>query len=76
MAILFFPRSPMQCPACNSRDMDRSHRRGSVEYGLSVFAVYPFRCQACYGRFWVLSLKRQDRLTKRRVPMHHAPNPR
>jgi len=75
MAILFVSGSQAQCPTCKSLNVVRSRRRGSVEYGLSVFSIYPFRCLVCYGRFRMLSLKRGTGLTTREVPMRRAPNP-
>lgn len=46
------PRSdPKRCPNCSSENTHRSHRRGLIENGASVFRVYPYRCDNCNKRF-------------------------
>lgn len=40
-----------QCPSCQSIYVRRAHRIGMIERALSVFYVYPFRCQLCSARF-------------------------
>ena len=39
------------CPRCRKGFIRRSHRLGGLERLLSVFLVYPFRCQLCTYRF-------------------------
>ncbi len=40
-----------QCPSCQSIYVRRAHRIGIIEQALSVFYLYPFRCQLCSVRF-------------------------
>jgi hypothetical protein len=40
-----------KCPKCKKGFIRRSHRLGPLERLLSVFLVYPFRCQLCTHRF-------------------------
>ncbi|HTP44259.1 MAG TPA: hypothetical protein VMJ13_06820 [Candidatus Acidoferrum sp.] len=41
------------CPHCNSDEVYRSHRRGTVEkYILRVVGVRPYRCANCDARFY------------------------
>ena len=44
------------CPSCGEKKMRRSHRRGVVEQVVSVFRIFPYRCEKCGHRFF--SLKR------------------
>ena len=41
----------MTCPQCRRAFVRRSHRSGARELLLSLFYVYPFRCQYCDHRF-------------------------
>jgi PilZ domain-containing protein len=40
-----------QCPSCQSIYVRRTHRVGTLERLVSLFYVYPFRCQLCSARF-------------------------
>src|SRR4051812_16087717 len=43
----------MICPKCSSTNVDRSRRRGFLEMQvISLFGIYPQRCQDCQKRFW------------------------
>jgi len=41
----------MTCSSCDSEKVRRSSRRGLLEYLMSLFGVYPFRCISCGERF-------------------------
>ena len=41
----------MLCPKCKTNHAARSHRRGPVEYVVSVVGYYPYSCQDCHLRF-------------------------
>jgi transposase-like protein len=41
----------MTCPICRSKDARRSRRQYAADYILSLFGVYPWRCNDCHGRF-------------------------
>ncbi len=41
----------MDCPKCKAPHAHRSHRQNLVERLASIFAFYPFRCNACQHRF-------------------------
>jgi hypothetical protein len=41
----------VQCPRCGKSFVRRSHRQGLKERLLSLFYIYPFRCQVCANRF-------------------------
>ena len=43
------------CPDCGSTAVLRSHRRGRLEYLLSLVYLYPFRCVVCNHRFRAFS---------------------
>jgi uncharacterized Zn finger protein len=43
-----------QCPQCGDSKTHRSHRHGVVEHVVSVFRIYPYRCEACGQRFFAL----------------------
>jgi len=43
-------KSPV-CPNCHKEYVIRVHRRGVWERFLSLFYIYPFRCQLCGSRF-------------------------
>ena len=45
---------PPHCSACRKPFVRRAHRRGLIEFCLSFFFVYPFRCQLCEHRFLAL----------------------
>jgi PilZ domain len=55
-----------QCPSCQSIYVRRAHRVGMVEQALSVFYIYPFRCQLCSVRFtsfqWGVRYDKQEDL--------------
>lgn len=40
-----------ECPQCKKDVVRRIRRRGQLEHLLSVFYLYPFRCQLCSRRF-------------------------
>ena len=41
------------CPKCGNHNVHRSHRQGSLEkYLLRSLHISPYRCEACYGRFF------------------------
>jgi uncharacterized coiled-coil protein SlyX len=40
------------CPACTSRDIRRTSRKGVFEQVLRLFFVAPFRCRACRHKFY------------------------
>jgi hypothetical protein len=42
------------CPGCSHQYVKRVSRIGVGEYFLSLFRIYPFRCQLCARRFKVL----------------------
>ena len=44
--------TPMNCPACKYKDAKRSRRHSAVDYALSIFNVYPWRCGKCDTRFY------------------------
>lgn len=41
----------LPCPRCGTHFVRRSHRQGLTERLLSLFSIYPFRCQVCGHRF-------------------------
>ena len=41
----------MICPACNSTDFRRSHRRHIVDFFASLLGYIPWRCSHCSKRF-------------------------
>jgi hypothetical protein len=41
----------MECPKCKADHAHRSHRHGPAEWLASLFACYPYRCNACQHRF-------------------------
>jgi hypothetical protein len=41
----------MTCPKCKTDAAHRSHRKGIVEYLVSVFSYRPYRCHSCECRF-------------------------
>jgi hypothetical protein len=43
-----------KCPKCSGEFLRRVSRRGGWEWLLSIFYVYPFRCQLCGHRFRLL----------------------
>jgi len=55
-----------RCPSCQSTYVRRTHRIGAFEYVLSMFYVYPFRCQLCSARFkyfqWGVRYAKQEDL--------------
>lgn len=48
-----------RCPNCNQHYVQRTPREGRIEQFLSVFCVYPFRCQLCTIRFRALEWGRR-----------------
>lgn len=62
------------CPACSREYVKRIGRRGITERLLSVFYVYPFRCQLCGHRFRALQFGvryqriEEDRREYERIP--------
>lgn len=53
----------MLCPKCQTNRASRSHRRGLIEYGVSVMGYYPYCCKDCHLRF----------LRLRHAPAENAP---
>lgn len=55
-----------QCPSCQSIYVRRAHRIGILERAISLFYVYPFRCQLCSARFsnfqWGVRYDKQEDL--------------
>ena len=55
-----------QCPSCQSIYVRRAHRIGILERAISLFYVYPFRCQLCSTRFsnfqWGVRYDKQEDL--------------
>lgn len=47
----------MICPACQSGDARRSHRRTVLDFALSVVGTNPWRCARCEKRFYARSVK-------------------
>jgi hypothetical protein len=43
-----------KCPKCSAEFIKRISRRGACELLLSLFYIYPFRCQLCGHRFKLL----------------------
>jgi hypothetical protein len=41
----------LRCPRCGQQAARRSRRAGAWDHVLSVFHLYPFRCQLCITRF-------------------------
>lgn len=41
------------CPQCGTDFIQRSRRKGVIEYLLSLMDIHPFRCQICTNRFKV-----------------------
>lgn len=39
------------CPYCSSGPVSRRHRKGIVDYALSVAGLYPYRCGKCERSF-------------------------
>jgi len=66
----------LNCTRCHSRFVKRSRRAGLVDQLISVFSVYPFRCQLCGHRFYHtqkgLTFKRvdNDRREYERLPVN------
>ncbi len=42
----------VNCPRCGKVTALRSHRSGIVDYSLSLFSFYPYRCKECETRFF------------------------
>jgi len=40
-----------QCPRCQGERLNRSRRRGIMEWSLRAISLYPFRCDVCDYRF-------------------------
>jgi hypothetical protein len=53
------------CPNCGRDFTRRSHREGLFERLISLFYVYPFRCQLCTHRF--LKLQFGQRYVKQKI---------
>ena len=45
----------LTCPQCEKQFVRRSRQRGVVEHLLSLFLLFPFRCQLCTQRFLAFS---------------------
>lgn len=46
--------SPRRCPKCGVDEVARSRTRGPLERLVRLSGVQPFRCLACYHRFFSL----------------------
>ena len=46
--------SSITCPNCAESEFRRSHRKNLREHLISWVGVYPFRCQNCQERFWLI----------------------
>ncbi len=71
-------KSP-SCPSCNKDFVRRSQRQGHAEVVVSLFYLYPFRCQLCTHRFFAMQWGRRyrrytpDRREYLRIPVRvHA----
>jgi len=66
----------LPCPRCGKNFIRRSHRQGVRERLLSLFYVYPFRCQVCAHRFKLFQFGVRyskhliDRRQYERLPTH------
>jgi PilZ domain len=49
----------LRCPRCGQQAARRSRRVGATDHVLSVFRLYPFRCQLCTTRFRAFQARRQ-----------------
>jgi ribosomal protein L33 len=49
------------CPKCRSNQYVRRSRRGISDVALSLFFLYPFRCESCGHRFYRLSATQKAR---------------
>ena len=64
------------CPLCQSTYVRRAHRAGFLEQTLSLFYIYPFRCQLCSARFTTLqwgvrySAQTEDPRRYERISVH------
>ncbi len=64
------------CPLCQSTYVRRAHRAGFLEQALSLFYLYPFRCQLCSARFTALqwgvrySAQTEDPRQYERISVH------
>lgn len=64
------------CPKCKSELVGRTQRTGMVERAVSLFYIYPFRCQTCQHRFRRLRWGERyvrvplDRRAAARLPTH------
>jgi hypothetical protein len=51
----FAAEAPVRrCPKCRADYLTRSRTRGRLERLLRLSGVQPFRCLACYNRFFAL----------------------
>ena len=51
----------LRCPRCGQETARRSPRVGAWEHFVSVFYLYPFRCQLCTTRFRAFHLHNYNR---------------
>jgi hypothetical protein len=49
-----------KCPQCDKVYVRRSHRTSPLEQLLSVFLIFPFRCQLCTHRFLAFQGRPQE----------------
>lgn len=47
------PPAVRTCPMCGARDIRPSMRRGLKDGFMRAFALKPYRCRACRGRFYL-----------------------
>jgi len=47
-------KTSIKCPNCAESEFRRSHRKNLRERLISRVGVYPFRCQNCQERFWLI----------------------
>jgi len=51
MKLVLFHRQPAVCPDCQSKSLQRSRRKGCVEWFLHYFLfISPYRCMSCRVR--------------------------
>jgi len=67
---------PASCPECSTEYVRRVRRESFIQRLLSLFYIYPFRCQLCGYRFSLLQWKvkyvrvDEDRRTFQRMPVN------
>lgn len=49
----------MVCPSCGRDECVRLHRRGFLDYALTLAALKPWRCMRCRQRFYARKVARE-----------------